>query len=582
MMDKKWEYSDFESVDKLQHLMSALDVSRPIAKLLLNRGIDTFDKAKSFFRPDIQQLHDPFLMKGMDAAVNRIQDAISNNENILVYGDYDVDGTTSVALMFQYLNNFTQNIHYYIPDRYKEGYGVSFTGIDFAIDNNFTLIVALDCGVKAVEQVKKAKDNEIDFIICDHHVPGKTLPDAIILNPKQADCPYPFKDLCGCGVGFKLVQAINDTFALPFSEIDYLLDLVMVAIGADMVSVMGENRIMAYHGLKKLNRHPRIGFKSLLDLAGKKAPLTVTDVVFTIAPRINAAGRIKSGNRAVELLLSADIESAHKIGEEINNYNLERREIEKEITAEALNMIASDSDLLSAHASVLYNPNWHKGVVGIVASRLIESHYRPTVVLTQSNGFAVGSVRSIKGFNVYEALAECNEYLLQFGGHKYAAGLTLDIDQVEPFANAFNAIVKKKLNNKRQVDTVEIEEQIDFRDIFREKRNEIPKFYRILKQFAPFGPGNMKPIFSTADVRISGSPRLLKDAHLKMKVYQESDDDIILDTIGFNLSEKYKKIETKPLSIAYHIEENHWNNYTQLQLVLKDVQFVSKRRLFMG
>ena len=405
-MNKEWEYSDFESVDKLEKLMSALDISAPLARLLLNRDIDTFDKAKSFFRPDLGKLHDPFLMKGMEDAVNRIQEAIVADEQILIYGDYDVDGTTAVALMYQYLNNFTQSIHYYIPDRYKEGYGISFTGIEFAIDHQFTLVIALDCGIKAIEQVDKAKKNGIDFIICDHHTPGDQLPDAIILNPKQQDCQYPFKELCGCGVGFKLAQGLNDTFALPFSEIEYLLDLVMVAIGADMVSVMGENRIMAWHGLQKLNKKPRIGFKALHDLAGKYPPLTVTDVVFILAPRINAAGRIHSGNKAVELLLTTTLPDAQKIGEEINTYNTERKSIEQDITAEALETIAAGQSLVNANATVLFNPKWHKGVIGIVASRLVENYYRPTVVLTESNGFAVGSVRSVKGFNVYEALSK--------------------------------------------------------------------------------------------------------------------------------------------------------------------------------
>ena len=573
-MDKNWEYSDFEGVGKQQELIDSLNISKTIAKLLLNRGIDTFEKAKNFFRPDISKLHDPFLMKGMDEAVNRIQDAINDNEKILIYGDYDVDGTTSVALMYQYLNNFTQNLDYYIPDRYKEGYGVSYTAIDFVIEHKHTLVIALDCGIKAVDKVKKAKESGIDFIICDHHTPGDILPDAIILNPKQKECNYPFKELCGCGVGFKLAQGLNDTFALPFSEIEYLLDLVMVAIGADMVSVMGENRIMAYHGLKKLNETPRIGFSVLLELAGKSSPLTVTDVVFNIAPRINAAGRIKSGNKAVELLLSNTILEAQVIGKEINNYNIERRAIEKEITEEATKLILSDNNLKNAHTTVVFNDTWHKGVIGIVASRLIEKFYRPTIVLTESGGLAVGSVRSIKDFNVYEALEECEEYLEQFGGHMYAAGLTMRLENMESFAKKFNEVVKNKLNAQKQTEVLNIEETIDFRDIFLEERNTIPKFYRILKQFGPFGPDNMKPIFMTNNVCIKGKPQILKESHLKMKVYQESEEHIIINSIGFNFEDYFHLLDNKRLSLAYHLEENNWNNRTDIQIVLKGMKAI--------
>ncbi len=572
MIAKNWEYTDFENVDTIQQLIESLNVSKPIARLLLNRGIDSFEKAKSFFRPELEDLHDPFLMKGMTEAVDRIQNAIDQNENILIYGDYDVDGTTSVTLMYQYLNNFTQNIHYYIPDRYKEGYGVSNIGIDFAIDNNFSLVIALDCGIKAVEKVGRAKENGVDFIICDHHLPSDVLPDAIILNPKQKDCNYPFKELCGCGVGFKLAHALNDTFALPFSEIEYLLDLVMVAIGADMVSVMGENRIMAFHGLRKLNEMPRIGFAALLELANKRPPLTVTDVVFTIAPRINAAGRIESGNRAVELLLSTTIAEAQDIGKQINNYNLERREIEKEMTDEALNIIREHPTYQSNPTTVVFNSRWHKGVVGIVASRLIETYYKPTVVLTESNTMAVGSVRSVKGFNVYDALCECSDLIEQFGGHKYAAGLTLRPENVDAFRDRFNQVAEKHLSKAQKVPSVDIEENIDFRDIYEGETSGIPKFYRILKQFAPFGPGNMKPVFSTKNVRIDGEPRILKEAHLKLRVFQEQDSEQIIDAIGFNFSDYFGLIGNPSINIAYQIEENNWNNFSRLQLILKDIK----------
>ena len=571
-MEKLWEFKNFNQQTNLEQLIEALDIPLPIAKLLIQRGITTFDEAKKFFRPSIEDLHDPFLMKNMAEAVNRIQTAIKNNENILIYGDYDVDGTTAVALMYQYLHNFTDRLAYYIPDRYKEGYGVSNQGIDFAIDNDFSLIIALDCGIKAVEKVEKAKKQGVDFIICDHHTPGDKLPNAIILNPKQKDCEYPFKELSGCGVGFKLVQAINDVEALPFDQIDYLLDLVMVAVGADIVSVMGENRIMCQYGLKKLNTKPRIGFKVLLDLANKKPPLTVTDVVFTLAPRINAAGRIKSGNKAVELLLTETIEEAERIGKEINEYNIERRTLDSEITQQALEQINNDNWLLNAKSTVVFNENWHKGVVGIVASRLTETYYRPTIVLTESNGVAAGSARSVFGFDVYHAIDQCSDLLLQFGGHKYAAGLTMEIEKIPAFREKFDAIVQEYITKEQLQHKLQIADEIDFRDIFEAERYTIPKFYRILKQFAPFGPDNMKPVFVTKNVQIIGQPRLLKDKHLKFTVYQESYPDIRIDAIAFDFGYLLDQIKDNYFDIAYHIEENVWNNQSTLQLMIKDIK----------
>jgi len=568
-----WQFQQFNHQQNLEKLIEDLDIATPLAKLLIDRDITDFNQAKSFFRPDLSGLHDPFLMKNMDAAVNRIQDAIANNENIMIFGDYDVDGTTSVALIYQYLTNFTQQLIYYIPDRYKEGYGVSDAGIDLAIDNDITLIIALDCGIKAVDKIKRAKASGVDFIICDHHTPGKKLPDAIILNPKQKDCQYPFKELCGCGVGFKLAQALNDTFALPFSEIEYLLDLVMVAIGADIVSVMGENRIMAHFGLNKLNQQPRIGFKELLKLAKKEGILTVTDVVFTLAPRINAAGRIQSGNKAVELLLTDTIESAEKIGKEINEYNRERRVLDKEITEEALQQIKTDNWLLNAQTTVVFNPSWHKGVVGIVASRLIETYYRPTIVLTESNGQAVGSARSVKNFNVYNALEKCTDLLTQFGGHFYAAGMTMPVENVPAFKLKFNQVVADSITKEQQQSKLEITDELDFRDIFEaENTNKIPKFYRVLKQFAPFGPDNMHPIFVTKGVEIFGEARLLKEEHLKFKAYQDLYPDIQIDCIGFNLGQFYNKIQGKKFDIAYTIDENNWRGKSTLQLMIKDIK----------
>ena len=571
-MKNIWQFQQFNQQEELVKLIEGLDISTSLAKILLDRDITNFDAAKSFFRPQLEQLHDPFLMKGMDDAVNRIQDAIANDEKIMIFGDYDVDGTTAVALMYQYLTNFTQNLTYYIPDRYKEGYGVSDIGIDFAIDNDITLIIALDCGTKAVEKVKRAKKNKVDFIICDHHTPGETIPDAILLNPKQKGCNYPFKELSGCGVGFKLAQAINDTMALPFSEIEYLLDLVMVAIGADIVSVMGENRVMAYYGLKKLNEQPRVGFKELLKLAKKEGKLTVTDVVFTIAPRINAAGRIKTGNKAVELLLTDTVEAAEVIGKEINNYNTERRVLDKDITEQALNQIRNDEWLLNAQSTVVFNKSWHKGVVGIVASRLIETFYRPTIVLTESNGQAVGSARSVKDFNVYNAIEQCSDLITQFGGHFYAAGMTMPVENVPAFKLKFNQVVSDTITKEQQQSKIEITDVIEFRDIFEAERNVIPKFYRVLKQFAPFGPDNMHPVFVSKNVEISGSARLLKDEHLKLKVMQADYPDIEIDAIGFGLGEFYNQVQNKTFDIAYTIDENNWRGKSTLQLMIKDIK----------
>ena len=571
-MKNIWQFQQFNQQEELVKLIEGLDISTSLAKILLDRDITNFDAAKSFFRPQLEQLHDPFLMKGMDDAVNRIQDAIANDEKIMIFGDYDVDGTTAVALMYQYLTNFTQNLTYYIPDRYKEGYGVSDIGIDFAIDNDITLIIALDCGTKAVEKVKRAKKNKVDFIICDHHTPGETIPDAILLNPKQKGCNYPFKELSGCGVGFKLAQAINDTMALPFSEIEYLLDLVMVAIGADIVSVMGENRVMAYYGLKKLNEQPRVGFKELLKLAKKEGKLTVTDVVFTIAPRINAAGRIKTGNKAVELLLTDTVEAAEVIGKEINNYNTERRVLDKDITEQALNQIRNDEWLLNAQSTVVFNKSWHKGVVGIVASRLIETYYRPTIVLTESNGQAVGSARSVKDFNVYNAIEQCSDLITQFGGHFYAAGMTMPVENVPAFKLKFNQVVSDTITKEQQQSKIEITDVIEFRDIFEAERNVIPKFYRVLKQFSPFGPDNMHPVFVSKNVEISGSARLLKDEHLKLKLMQADYPDIEIDAIGFGLGEFYNQVQNKTFDIAYTIDENNWRGKSTLQLMIKDIK----------
>ncbi|MEX1000540.1 MAG: single-stranded-DNA-specific exonuclease RecJ [Crocinitomicaceae bacterium] len=571
-MEKRWIIKEDPKREIVSRLIEEVGVTRPVATILAQREIHTFEEAKRFFRPEITDLHDPFLMKGMDHAVDRIEKAIASGENILIYGDYDVDGTSAVALMYSFLITDYEQVGYYIPDRYKEGYGISAAGIEFAEDNSFSLVIALDCGIKAVELVGKAKEKGVDFIICDHHTPGKKLPDAIILNPKQADCEYPYKELCGCGIGFKLAQGINQSRGEDIENVYHLLDLVMVAIGADIVPMTGENRILAYYGLHLLNNTPRIGFKQLLELAKKTGELSVTDVVFTLAPRINAAGRIDSGNQAVKLLLAKTFDEVDEISKLIHQHNETRKGLDKAITAEALEMIVNDDWLLHAKSTVVFKKDWHKGVVGIVASRLIESYYRPTIVLTESNGKAVGSARSVKGFNVYEALLQCEEHLEQFGGHFYAAGMTLAVDQVVPFKMKFDQIVSANLTEQQLVPEIVIDCEIDFRDIFEEQRSGIPRFYRILKQLAPFGPDNRRPVFISRQIKDTGSSRILKDEHLKLSLKQEEYEDITLPGIAFGMADKYELLKSGAVDIVYTLEENHWNNRVNLQLMVKDIK----------
>ena len=477
----------------VEDLQKALQVDRSVSTLLIQRGIDTYEAAKTFFRPSLDDLHDPFLMKDMDLAVERIEAALLQNENILVYGDYDVDGTTSVALMSSYLKTKSDNIATYIPDRYDEGYGVSYKGIDFAHDNDFTLIVALDCGIKAIDKVNYAAEKGIDFIICDHHRPGNDLPKAIaVLDPKREDCEYPYKDLCGCGVGFKLIQALASKEGQSVEALSEYLDLVATAIGADIVPITGENRALAYLGLQVINNNPRPGIKAIISEVDKKE-LTITDVVFIVAPRINAAGRMKHGNHAVTLLTEMDLNLAAAYAIDINKFNLDRREADQRITKEALIQIEEngEEDRLT---SVVYHESWHKGVIGIVASRLIETYYRPTLVFTKSGDKLAASARSVKGFDVYNALEACSEYIEQFGGHKYAAGLTLKKENYEAFKQAFEDEVSKTIDRNLLTPEIQVDEHIELRDI-------TPKFYRIIRQFAPFGPGNMTPIFMTENVQ---------------------------------------------------------------------------------
>jgi single-stranded-DNA-specific exonuclease len=561
----RWTLKPKPEAEKLAHLKEALQVDEVVATLLLQRGIETYEDAKTFFRPSLTHLHNPFLMKDMDKAVERIEKALSNNENILVFGDYDVDGTSSVALMSTYLKTRTEQVATYIPDRYDEGYGVSIKGIDFAHDNDFSLIIALDCGVKAIDKVAYAKEKGIDFIICDHHRPGKDLPDAIaVLDPKRDDCNYPFKELCGCGVGFKLIQALASKEGKPVEELTEYLDLVATAIGADIVPIVGENRVLAYFGLQVINTNPRPGIKAIINKV-KKEELTITDVVFIVAPRINAAGRMKHGNYAVALLSETDFDLAETYAEEIEAFNTDRREADQRITDEALQQIENNKEHIG-FTTVVYQETWHKGVIGIVASRLIETYYRPTLVFTKSGDKLAASARSVSGFDVYNALEACSEHIEQFGGHKYAAGLTLKEENYEAFKQAFEDEVSRTIDKHLLVPEIKIDFKINLQQIDN-------KLWRILCQFAPFGPGNMTPIFMSEDIKDTGYGKCVgeDDKHLRIIVSQTGNEKLVC--IGFNLGDKLELIENKkPFKAVYSIDENHWQGNTSLQLKLRDIR----------
>ena len=561
----RWTLKPKPDSNKVAELAAELGVDLVISELLLQRGIETFEAAKTFFRPSWSDIHDPFLMKDMDKAVDRIEVALKNNEQILVFGDYDVDGTSSVALMGSYLETKSTQISTYIPDRYAEGYGVSYKGIDFASDNDFSLIIALDCGVKAIEKVAYAKKKGIDFIICDHHRPGKELPPAVaILDPKRPDCEYPFKELCGCGVGFKLIQALASKDGTSVESLVEYLDLVATAIGADIVPIVGENRTLAYFGLQIINTNPRPGFKALIHQM-KKEVLTITDVVFNIAPRINAAGRMKHGNYAVSLMKETNYESAELAASEIELFNTNRREADKRITKEALLQI-ENSDETKAATTVVYQEDWHKGVIGIVASRLIETYYRPTLVFTKSGDFLAASARSVRGFDVYNALENCSHLLEQFGGHMYAAGLTIKEENYPAFKVAFEAEVLATLPAHLKTPEIKIDADINFEVI-------TPKFYRILKQFAPFGPQNMAPVFMTSSVQDTGYGKFVGEdqTHLRVTLAQNSGPKMV--GIGFGLGSNLPIIKEKnPFKVVYSIDENEWNGRVSLQLKLKGIK----------
>ena len=561
----RWTLKPKSSPQKIEDLSKLLGVEEIIASLLMQRGIENFEEAKKFFRPSLDDLHNPFLMKDMDRAVERIEKAISNKENILVYGDYDVDGTTSVALLSSYLKTYYPNVATYIPDRYGEGYGISYKGIDFAVDNDFSLIIALDCGIKAIEKVAYASQKGIDFIICDHHRPGAELPSAAaILDPKREDCDYPYKELCGCGVGFKLIQALASERGQTIDDLLLYLDLVATAIGADIVPITGENRVLAYFGLKVINSNPRTGIKAILKQV-KKEMLTITDVVFIIAPRINAAGRMKHGNHAVTLLIETDMDLAIQWAEEIEQFNTDRKDADSQITLEALEQIIKNEEQ-ERNTTVVYDENWHKGVIGIVASRLTETYYRPTLVFTKSGEKLAASARSVKGFDVYNALEACSQYIEQFGGHKYAAGLTLHEKDFENFKSEFEKVVSETIDPKLLTPEISIDAEIDFDQI-------TAKFYRILKQFAPFGPGNMAPVFMTQNVMDTGWGKCVgsDESHLRLVMRQNNSHQFT--GIGFGLADKYPlACSGTPFKIAYVIDENEWQGTVSLQLRLKDVK----------
>jgi len=560
----RWTLKDFPEKEKIAALAADLSVDKIVAQILVNRGISTFDAAKKFFRPSFDDLHDPFLMKDMDLAVARIEKAISNNENILVFGDYDVDGTTAVSLVSSYLKTYYLNVATYIPDRYEEGYGVSYKGIDFASDNDFSLIIVLDCGIKAIDKVGYATEKNIDVIICDHHKPGSELPKAIaILNPKRRDCFYPYDELCGCGVGFKLIQALATKRDQKIADLLPYLDLVATAIGADIVPMTGENRALAYFGLQVINTNPRNGFKAIIKQL-QKPVLTITDVVFTIAPRINAAGRMKHGNYAVELLTEMDFDTAVDFASAIEKNNADRKELVKKITLDALQQITKN-DEQERFTTVVYAETWHKGVIGIVASRLIETYYRPTLVFTKSGDKLAASARSVKGFDVYNALEKCSEFIEQFGGHKYAAGLTLDPKNYAGFKQRFEEVVKATITPAQLIPEIIFDAEIALEDI-------TPKFYRILAQMAPFGPQNMKPTFKTSAVRDNGYGKQVgaDKTHLKLGLIYGADKKTY-SAIGFGLGAKLQKAQND-FDIVYSLDENTWNGYTSIQLLLKDIQ----------
>jgi single-stranded-DNA-specific exonuclease len=568
-MEKRWVVKEKGDAAVVKQLAGFLSVSESLANLMVQRNITSPEEANTFFHPSLENLHDPFLMKDMNIAVDRISTAIKKNERILVYGDYDVDGTTAVALMYSFLKDQYSNVEYYIPDRYKEGYGVSFQGLDFAYQNNCKVVITLDCGIKAVEKVKYARSKGLDVIICDHHYPGDEIPKALaVLDPKQPSCSYPFKELSGCGVGFKLIHAYSRVHGIPFSEIAHYLDLVAVSIASDIVPITGENRVLAYFGLKRLNEAPRCGLKEIIRESEVTKALTIEDVVFKIGPRINAAGRMETGSKAVDLLVASDIVLATGISKQINNFNIERRSIDRLITTEAMRMIAEDQRTVNSRTTVLYNPNWKKGVIGIVASRLIETYYRPTVILTESNGFATGSARSVHGYDLYQAIESCSDLLESFGGHMFAAGLTLKKENIKPFMERFEFYVNGTITEEQLVPRIFIDTELSFSEI-----NE--DFFKTMSQFQPFGPENMSPVFVSRNVFDTGSGRMVGSSgeHLKLDLCQESTGQKSFPAIAFSQANHFEYIRAgNPFDVCYSLEMNEFRGNRNLQLNIRDIK----------
>lgn len=571
-MQKHWFIKQTPSPENIQAAVDDLKVSPIMASILIQRNLTTLPEIRSFFTPDLNALHDPFLMLNMSEAVERLQKAIESKERITVFGDYDVDGTTSVALVYSVLKDYA-SVDFYIPDRYEEGYGFSYKGIDTALENGCSLLIALDCGIKEVDKVKYAKEKGLEIIVCDHHMPGPEIPDCIVLDPKQEGCEYPFKELCGCGVGFKLLQAWFSKTGKETSTLFHYLDLVAIAIGADIVPVNGENRVLCKHGIRRMNDNPRPGIAALVEQAQRSFPLDLSNVVFTIAPRINAAGRLKSGSRAVELLLAKSKEVAKSIAAEIDEYNSERRILDAQTTQEALAIIAEDEFFISRKSTVVFQSDWHKGVVGIVASRLIEHHYRPTIVLTQNKGEATGSARSVSGFNVYEAITACEHLLTQYGGHQHAAGLTLPLENIGSFREHFDAYVQKHIRPLDEVEDLVIDLEIAASNLFLagESALQVPRVYRMLEQMEPFGPGNDKPVFCIRNV-YANRQKVLKEAHLKFDL-MDPVSGIELSAIGFNMADKADLIASGcAFDCAFTLETNTWQNRTTLQIQVRDIR----------
>lgn len=564
-MEKRWKIIEADE-EKIEQLHQSLSISWPLCNILVQRGIDSFQKAKDFFRPQLSQLHDPFLMKDMDKAVERILFAINNDQKILVFGDYDVDGTTSVSLMYRFLKKIytEEKIDFYIPHRYREGYGVSKQGIDFAKKNDFDLIISLDCGIKSVELIAYACSLGLDFIVCDHHLPDEQIPSAIaILNPKQKDCNYPYKELCGCGVGFKLVMALSQRLGLHENEYLCYLDLVVTAIGADIVPITGENRILAFYGLQRLNSSPCAGIKALIKLSKIENKFSINNVVFIIAPRVNAAGRMDDATKAVRMFIEDDFEKAMQFAEMLHSDNTDRKDADTSITEEALSMISNNPEMVSRKTTVVFQSHWHKGVVGIVASRLIETYYRPTVVLTLGEKIVGGSARSVPGFNLYEAIHACREHLIGYGGHFAAAGMSMHPENVDAFSKKFEEVVSARIDPYLLTPELIINTEINFKNVNK-------KFYKIIEEMEPYGPENMRPVFITKNVLNTSWSKIVKEQHIRFVVKNEN---ITLTGIGFNLAEKFHLLQmNQPVDIVYTIDENEWNGETNLQLKVIDLR----------